>query len=254
MRQNVCTRLASAYLQQLSHEFETSESGSGCYVLTPFSRPDGETIELQLVAPKDNQVVVNDMGDSLGYLYVNGLTLSNAVLDRARRISMRFGVTFDRNVLAVHVEEQSIGDAVHRLIQATLEVTSLIQKRRPTARVYFDDEVESLIIYSGVPYDIGFQVHGQRQRHTVKFHVNSNRNLLVHPVSAAQETVAYSWAERLAYRFGDIKARSDRWRIAAVLDDRGQRAEAWTTAAKTPIEEHAVLWSEKDKLTDLISV
>ena len=252
MRHYECVQAVGAYLRQMSSDFEVYQLDDGCFVLTPFLRPDGEAIELQLEAHRDNLVRLSDMGDSLGYLYVNGLTLSKAILDSAHRISGGFGVTLSRNALVVDADDESIGDALHRLIQTTLAVTDLIQKRRPRSRVQFDDEVESLIIHSGVTYDIGFRVQGQRQQHTMKFHVDSGRNLLVHPVSAAGEASAQSWAERLAYRFADINERSEHWRLAAVLDDRGQRARVWTTSTLAPIEEYAIPWSEKGRLEDLM--
>ena len=142
---------------------------------------------------------------------------------------------------------------MHRLIQAILAVTDLIQLRRPFQRFRFDAEVESLIISSGATYDVDFSVAGERQRHKFRFHVNSNRNLLVHTISAATYSSAFSWAERLAYRFGDIRSKSDHWRLAAVLDDRGGRAEAWSEAALVPIREHAILWSERYRLEEAIS-
>ncbi len=253
MNSTKCSRLISDYLDQVSSEFVTVQSEIGCTVVTPFVRPDGEEIELQIEARGENRVVLNDMGDSLGYLYVNGLTLSKATMDKVRSISKGYGVAIERNELRVDVHGESIGDGLNRLMQSALAVTCLIQIRRPTTNVRFDDEVESLIIHSGAAYDIGYSVQGQRQRHNVKFHVDSGRNLLIHPISAAQQTVAFSWAERLAYRFADIQAHSNRWRTAAILDDRGRRAEVWTARTLTPIQEYAIPWSESGKLDALIA-
>ena len=253
MNQTICSQVISAYLEQVSYEFETIQSEIGCTVLTPFVRPDGEEIELQLEVRENDRVTISDMGDSVSYLYVNGLTLSKATIDKARSVSKGYGVTIERNELNVDVDGETIGDGVHRLIQSALAVTSLIQTRRPTTNMRFDDEVESLIIHSGAAYDIGYPVQGQRQRHTVKFHVDSGRDLLIHPVSAAQQSVAFSWAERLAYRFADIRAHSNRWRTAAILDDRGRRAEVWTTRTLTPIQEYAIHWSESSRVEELIA-
>ena len=253
MNQTICSQVISAYLEQVSYEFETIQSEIGCTVLTPFVRPDGEEIELQLEVRENDRVTISDMGDSVSYLYVNGLTLSKATIDKARSVSKGYGVTIERNELNVDVDGETIGDGVHRLIQSALAVTSLIQTRRPTTNMRFDDEVESLIIHSGAAYDIGYPVQGQRQRHTVKFHVDSGRDLLIHPVSAAQQSVAFSWAERLAYRFADIRAHSNRWRTAAILDDRGRRAEVWTTRTLTPIQEYAIHWAESSRIEELIA-
>ena len=249
---DACAQATSSYLEHLSRDFSVSIDASRCYVLTPFSRPDGEAVEVQVERRADGWVGISDMGDTMGYLYLNGLTLSRSTIESAHRICAGFAVTLDRNVLTVDAKSRTVGDALHRLIQAILAVTDLVQLRRPMNRVQFNDEVESLIISSGVTYDVDYSVAGQRQRHTVKFHVDSGRNLLVHPVSAAKQSAAYSWAERLAYRFGDIKSGSSHWRFAAVLDDRGHRAEAWLAPTLVPIREYAILWSDRDRLRGLI--
>jgi hypothetical protein len=118
--------------------------------------------------------------------------------------------------------------------------------------IRFDDDVESLIIYKGVSYDVGFAVSGARESHTVKFHVNSGRNLLIQPGSSARETSARIWAEQWAYRFKDILSVHSDWRPVAVLDDRNQRAGIWTSHAMTPIKEYAVMWSRKSELESLL--
>ncbi len=130
MKQNECPKAVPVYWEHLSNEFEVSKSNDGCFVLTPFLRPDGEAIELQLKVRPDNRVLLSDMGDSLGYLYVNGLTLTKAVMDKTRRISRGFSVTLSQNELSVYSDAQSIGEALHRLIQATLAVTDLIQTHK----------------------------------------------------------------------------------------------------------------------------
>ena len=47
-------------------------------------------------------------------------------------------------MLVVEIHSEVAGEELHRLIQATLAVTHLVQGRRSSGRVVFDDEVESL--------------------------------------------------------------------------------------------------------------
>ena len=248
MALNPCEEVIGNYLSQLRVGFESSPSEDGCFLSTPFTRPDGEGIEIELQVLPGGRISMSDMGDTLGYLYVNGLTLSRPLITAARQISKSHGVSLQSNHLNVQVDPDSIGNGLHGLIQAMLSVTDLIQKRRPTSRVRFDDEVESMIIHSGVVYDVGFKVRGVRERHTVKFHVNSGKNLLIHPVSAAQQAIARSWAERLAYRFSDILMESPQWKPVAVLDDRNTRAAIWDSNAITPVQEYVIYWSDRSEL------
>ena len=126
----------------------------GWFLTTPFVRPDGEGIEIELQVLPDGDISITDMGDTLGYLYVNGMTLSRTLIATVRQIAKPHGVSLQRNQLSLQVDQDSIGIGLHDLIQATLRITDLIQKRRPTSRVVFDVEVESLIINSGVTYDV----------------------------------------------------------------------------------------------------
>lgn len=246
-----CEQVVVKYLEALSGEFETTRSGSGCFLVTPFIRPDGEAIELELEQLSSGHVLIGDMGDTLGYLYVNGLTLSRSTLDNARRIARPLGVSLQRNALVVETEPESIGDAVHRLIQSVLAVTSLIRGRRANGRIRFDTEVESLIISSGVTYDGDYEITGRREKHAFRFHVNSGRNLLVQPITAATEAAARTWAERWAYRFSDVLDMGVEWRPVAVLDDRSGRV-IWTPRALAPVQEYAILWAERDRLAGLL--
>ena len=248
-----CSDAIASYLATLNDEFQAVGSGVECLLATPFVRPDGEGIEVELTIQPDRSVTISDMGGTIGYLYVNGLTLSRTLMNQSRDIARSHGVQIRRNALSVHVNPESIGQSIHGLIQAALEMSSLIHKRRPISRVQFDDEVESFIIHSGATYDLGYKVDGERERHTIKFHINSGRNVLIHPLSAAAEASARSWAERLAYRFADILNVDQGWRPVAVLDDRGSRAEVWTTHTKTPITEYAIMWSAQDELKSLLA-
>lgn len=247
-----CDEVIGSYLISLRNDFECSHSAEGWYLSTPFVRPDGEGIEIELQPLADGRIGITDMGDTFGYLYVNGLTLSRKVMSDARLMSRPHGVWVQRAQLVTQVPPESIGIGVQGLLQSILSVSDLIQKRRPTTNVRFDDEVESLIIRKGVPYDVSFRVLGNREGHTVRFHVNSGKNLLIQPVSATREGPARNWAERLNYRFSDIIGSDSKWNPIVVLDDRGTRSEVWTSHARTPIREYAVAWSERGELESIL--
>ena len=252
MTLNRCEEVINAYLTVLRDDFECSQSEEGWFITTPFVRPDGEGIEIELQPLPDGDVTIADMGDTLGYLYVNGMTLSQALIATARQIAKTHGVSLQHNQLSLRADQDSIGTGIHGLIQAILCITDLIQSRRPTSRVVFDVEVESFIIHSGATYDVGFEVQGSKEIHTVKFHVNSGKNLLIHPISAATAGPARSWAERWSYRFSDILGENSNWLPVVILDDRGQRSDAWNSHALTPIKEFAVLWSNRSELESIL--
>ncbi len=194
---NACEYIINEYLRGLSNNFDTTPSAKGCFVLTPFERPDGEGITVEIEDLPSGKIQISDMGDTFGYLFVNGLTLSRTIVDRAKHISMSYGVSLEGARLIKETEPESIGDALHEMIQATLAVTDLINRRRPsnTQKARFDNEVESFIIYSGVTYDADYEIDGVREKHTFRFHIDSGRNLLIQPITASTESAAHTWSE-----------------------------------------------------------
>ena len=247
-----CDAVVQKYLNTLSADFAVTPSENGCYVLTPFLRPDGEAIELEIVSLPNGAASLDDMGDTLGYLYANGLALTKSVLDKAQRIARRHQVALRQNSLAIESESGLTGGEIHRLMQASMEISNLIQGRRSAGRVVFDTEVESFVIQSGVVYDVDFKVPGQLESHTYKFHINSGRNMLIQPITAATEATAHSWAERWAYRFGDTIANTAGWQPVAVLDDRGNRQGIWTPRARAPLRDWSILWADRERLTGML--
>ena len=254
---SACIGVVNKYLERLSSDFNATPSDNGCFLLTPFSRPDGEGIELELETLPDGNIRISDMGDTAGYLFVNGLTMGKAMIDRAKFIARCYGVSFEGGPLTIETEPESAGDALHELIQAVLAVTDLIQMRRSTKpRIApFDYMVESLIKHSAAAYDTAYQVSGKRETHTFGFHVNSGRNLLIQPMVAASENAAHALAERWAYRFHDVMQSNEIWQPQAVLDNRAEYVSErviWTPRAIAPISEYAITWAERDKLAALL--
>ena len=254
---SACIGVVNKYLERLSSDFNATPSDNGCFLLTPFSRPDGEGIELELETLPDGSIRLSDMGDTAGYLFVNGLTMGKAMMERAKFISRCYGVSFEGGPLTIETQPESAGDALHELIQAVLAVTDLIQMRRSTKpRIApFDYIVESLIKHNAADYDSAYQVSGKRETHTFKFHVNSGRNLLIQPITAPNAGDAHALAERWAYRFYDVIQANAGWRPLAVLDNRAEYVSErviWTPRAVAPISEYAIPWDERDKLAALL--
>lgn len=251
------TNVAEQYLRWLSSEIETHPLDEGYIVSIPFERPDGECIGLEINSLPGGNIRITDMGDTLGYLFVNGLTLSDKMIDRAKHISKRYGVSLEDGPLAIEAEPESAGEAFHRIVQATIAVTDLIQMRRSTQPriVRFDDDVETIIKYSGAIYRTNYKISGRLEYHTFKFHVNSGRSLLIQPITAASEDAAHALAERWAYRFHDVIQSNETWQPQAVLDNRAEYVSErviWTPRAIAPISEYAITWAERDKLAALL--
>lgn len=250
-----CEVVLNSYLGSLLNDFSLVPRGHDrCTVVTPFTRPDGEAIEIEVGTQPDGTLRLSDSGDSIAFLYVNGLTLSQNMIENARRLCRRHQVELSRYELAVQTDPLDSGEKLHGLIQAILRVSEMIQRRRPSERLQFTDVVETFLVANRAVYDPQYEVQGVVARYTIRFHVDSGRRMLIQPLSATNEGVAYSWAERWAFRFSDIRDRDPDWNVVAVLDDRGERANVWSPRVLPPLRSQAkvILWKESEALAEVL--
>ncbi len=126
MGQATGDEMLSEYLGRLAGDFDITPSENGCLVLTPFCRPDGKPIGVDVASLPDGRVRISDRGGSFGYLYLNGLPFSRPALDSVERIADSFGVTCANEVLVAVSDAASVGDTLHRVIQAAMSVTALV--------------------------------------------------------------------------------------------------------------------------------
>lgn len=248
-----CKDIVTGYLGRLDREFEVRTRNETCYIVTPFVRPDGEYVEVALDSQEGETPRLTDMGDTLGTLYVRGLALTPRLLEDVRKSAQRFGVVLRGGEILAPLEPGAdAGGKLHSLIQAIISVNDLIQKRRPSDRIRFDDEVEAHILVAEVTYDVDFPVKGARLTHRVRFHVDHGRRLLLQPLSPTSESMAFAWAERWAFRFNDIRSYDKSWRCMAVLDDRGDRSRVWSARVLAPLMGSTLMWERKKELTELL--
>lgn len=121
--------LLDAYLGSLAKNVSVMPYESGCHLLTPFIRPDGEAIGLEIASLPNGDFSLSDMGDTLGYLYVNGLAEDLAAPDYAHSLAGTYAVTFIDNAMTVSCCPEGLGDAVHNLVQAVMAVANFGQGR-----------------------------------------------------------------------------------------------------------------------------
>ena len=128
--------VAEKYPARLPRDIEAIPSKNGYCLLTPFIKPDGEAIGLEIVSLSGGDFRISDMGDTMGYLYVNGLMADIAAPDYAASVAGVYGVSWDGNVLSVECCADAVGGAVHNLIQCILAITGYAQCRNNRSRAY----------------------------------------------------------------------------------------------------------------------
>lgn len=256
MSSSYCTEIVRNYAAAISDQISVESNRHGCVILTPFLLPDGDFIEVAAESGVDGVVRLTDMGETIAFLHSSGLSISRRVLNDIRRVSHRYGVDLSINELVIGAQTSSDINPLHALLQAALGVAALIEKRRPYVRGRFDEEVEAAIIVQGRPYDNDYTVLGEKDRHTVRFHINGGLPVLAQPFSQTNEQAARALFERWFYRFHDILQRQSTWLCYALLDDRGERKLVWTPHVQVPLRDvknlHIVPWSEKQQFLEVL--
>lgn len=121
---DINTKICSALCSQLGDLFQCEVAGERVQIGTPFLMPDGHQIDLYWRDTRKGQVV-SDLGDTYGWLFVNGaydeLTPAQDAAYNAACSAYgveRFGVT-----LLVRIDDGQLADAVIRLGQAITMVS-----------------------------------------------------------------------------------------------------------------------------------
>lgn len=254
-----CDVVVAKFLENIKTEFESNSLDERCSIVTPFYYPDFAAIEL-FVQPVGDGILLTDEGETLNMLFLNGLTIekNKELYKEAKRIALSHGVELNDSEISTIATSDNLGEASQNILSAIQAIAYLIYKRRNIEHATFDDEVEKLLISNEVRYDYNPTIRGKANNHKVKFHVNSNKNLLVEPVSAATVQGARSKAKLIAYKWLDIRQVNTVLKFVSIIDDREQKWDTlWTdNEARSAIYTHSdevIRWTiEQPKLIDLL--
>lgn len=259
MTEIFCNLVVEQLISHLESSFEIQPFENGCIIVSPFTYSDLASIEFA-IEPIGGGYLLTDHGETLNMLFVSGLTVepNRQLLNQVQHIANARGVQFERSALSVIASEEQLGEAAYQLLDAIQAVGFLIYKRKSHIYTTFDDEVEEFLIENEVVYDTDKIVRGRANTHKLKFFVNSNRNLLLEPISAATIPSARNKAKAAAYKFMDIREVIPSYRFTVIVDDREKRWETiWSDdEAFNAISVHAdqvVRWvAQRDDLMKLV--
>jgi hypothetical protein len=229
MDQQQCTKIITnlfAYLQAWS---SVRPLDDGCLVVTPFQHYDHSFIELY-VEFREGYYHISDDGETLAMLSISGLPIvpRSPLFQVVQRIAYEQHVQFEDDILTIQAQEQELGTKIALLIHTIQRVGYLIYRRNHRKRPTFKDEVESLIRKSEVLYTPDYTIRGNANTHTIDFHINSGRNILIDTLSATNVTIARERTQKSAYKHLDLQAGGVDHRFALVMDDREEdTSEVW---------------------------
>jgi len=258
MGNELCSQALKAFLQSLRESFDILPSEEGCVIVTPFLRSDNECVEIELIPQPNGGVKITDNCETIDYLFVNGLNISRSkeLQRQIRRITKRFGVDLSGDEFVRLVNFGELGDAIHSFLGAVQEASYLIYRKVRRPPVTFDEQVEKFLIANDVAYDTEFKLQGKTREHIFRFYINERHQMLAEPLTATSYHAALVKAERLAYRWIDIR---DLWPVhqkVAVIDDLDKRSEFWVGNPLNILLEysnHVIRWSQNEELMMVLS-
>ena len=119
--------VAAAFARHLSNGIRLIPDDRGRFLATPYIRPDGEAIELELECLADGRTRLHDMGNSLAYLWLNGVISDTGPTPGIDLIARQFGVAIVDNALQVEADDASLGERACALLEAARAVSWLGQ-------------------------------------------------------------------------------------------------------------------------------
>ncbi len=124
-------RAVPEYLSVVESLFEVKRLKEGYLLVTPFQRPDGDYIEVEVRPESGNDIVVMDNGDSLNFLFASGLeTGSEELRDMIGLIMSQHGTSIVEDEIRIVTTEDKLGKALHSLLNAAVAVSHLAYRKR----------------------------------------------------------------------------------------------------------------------------
>lgn len=254
----------SQYVETIQNLFKLRSFEGRWLVVTPFIRPTGEYIELELI-PQDDKVLITDNCSTVDYLFVNGVNVEAQDFKvLLPLIAKGFGIEISGEEVRSIANIDHFGYELHKVLSALLGISFLIYRRRllqPTelrVRKKFPTLVrDSLSKIRGVTYQQR-DVRGKFITHTFPFCVSVDKGAesLLYPLTANSENEALREAMILAFRWIDIKEGGNRYRKITVIDDVDMRkATYWENGPKRLLIEFSdsvVLWSRRELLEQVL--
>jgi hypothetical protein len=248
-----CARYVRAVIQSLGKQFATRVMGDRCIISTPYALPNEDRIEVS-VRPAEGIVEVSDRGLSLGYLFLQGINLTEHSRQELMLQSQlrRFGVEAERGRIVARVSEEEVEDAIERVTEAAMAVSLLAYTGKSHGAYDFRSEVGQWLDSTDVPFSHDLPMVGfSGQLYAIPFVLlpTSARPSYLEPLHADTRAWAQSLANRTVARWADLgKKRPSSFRAVALVDDR-DTDDVWDAPGKlvAAFADDFVLWSGRDE-------
>jgi hypothetical protein len=122
-----CNTVINAYLKDLGKRFSYHEEGGQLWIVSPFSYPDNDLVELNVRPLRSGQVQISDLGETLRHLANLGFNPRETETGKQllSEIAKQHQIDLDRGMISERVSMDSVGRAVQDVLSACLAVSQL---------------------------------------------------------------------------------------------------------------------------------
>ena len=200
-------------------------SRGGVRVQTPMLYPDGSEVQVH-VLQREEQVVVTDHGDVLGWLRMqtSAQRLSPGVRKRIGEICDLQGATLERGRLIERCTSPTeVADAVHRVGMAMVRIADIASTFGSRSRSTVADEVDEWLREREFTYEREVRVQGHSRKWRADYRVvNDARTSLVFLLSARNRNAVRNKPERVLATCVDLTihlAHQQKLALVSLFDD-----------------------------------
>jgi len=240
--------------QAFSGSVEISPDGEDCRVTVPFERSDRDSISLWVV-PKGDSYRITDEGETYGMLYLSNINLDQE--RRAKRLRVakeRFELDEAKHEVAITADADNLGERLIDAIQAVQSISYLSYTRQQYTQSDFKEDVGEFLTEEGFYFTANGDIQGETENHIVDFTISGTQHpTYLDAIHAESTSSAKSIAERLGFKWMDIRNENPDARCISVLDDTSGEYDARTENILQGVSTHYVQWSNRDHLTQILA-
>jgi hypothetical protein len=244
---------------QLGEMFVCSPVPNGLVrVRTPFWFPDGGVIDLFVREGRSGELVVTDLGESLGWLRTQSTSGKRSPKQDKliADVCMTLGVELFKGQIVLGSRPEQIGQSVMKVGQAAVRLSDLWFMMRTRAVESVTDEVADLLTERKVVFDRSPKVPGRSGRvWTLDFQIRADgRSSLVAVLSSENRAAGHRAAEHIVAGWHDLSPYrvTTHARFVTLVDDTTDVVQEEDFKLVESASDGVARWSRPDEFVEML--
>jgi len=248
-----CKDIISSYLRTLQGNFVCKERENRLWVISPYSFPDGDLIEIVVLESSNQMVKVTDLGETLRHLSDLGFDIWKSLKGQylIEDVEKRFNIKIESGQIVKRAQKSELGNAIFDVISSCLAISDLIYLSRAYQPATFPQEVAHYFTENQISYEKKYSITGSTgKKYKVDFYfpqINGKEGMLqtlspkgVQGIKPVVDATFRLWSD----------VGNNRW-LGTLMDDRIIK---WKTEDIELLKRvsHVHFWEQRNRLLEEI--